>query len=133
MEELGTEYYAINSDSKQKKVNLVASENGLADKAWTGFNYDAINSEWIWSDGSLSLGYSNWLSEPTDPETFSKAQLLFNKNEPDFGKWKAQRSGNKLNILVCKKPATIEQCVTCDETQNMARFFLSSTNPPRAP
>ncbi len=55
IEELGTEYYAINSDSKQTRVELVASENGLTDRACTGFNHDAINSEWNWSDGSLSL------------------------------------------------------------------------------
>ncbi len=101
--ELGTNFYAINSDLKQMKVNSLAWDEGLTDRAWVGLYYDG--TEWLWSDGSPTLGYSNWLTVPTDPDAFSKVVLLFNKNETDFGKWKARRPSTDGNIIVCKKPS----------------------------
>ncbi len=117
VDELGTDYYAINSDLKQTKVKLLALEKGLTAKAWTGLNYDG--SKWLWSDGSKSLGYSNWLTVPTDPDTFSKVALSFDKNAPNFGKWKAQRPGSDANILVCKKEEETVCCENSQKTQNM--------------
>ncbi len=103
-------------------MTLLALEKGLQTstaRAWTGFNYDG--TDWVWSDDSPTLGYSNWFTVPTNPGTFSKAQLLFNKIEPDFGKWKAHRAGNDVNMLLCTKP---EDPVCCEDVRYMRDFSL---------
>ncbi len=97
-------------------MNLVAIEKGLVERAWTGLNYDG--TEWIWSDGSISLGYSNWLNAPTDPATFSKVALSFDKNAPGFGTWKALKPGTDLRIIICKKAEEPVCCQNVQETQN---------------
>ncbi len=69
IDELGTDYFSINSGEKQQKVEEVAEDNSVEYPAWTGFT----------DDSQFSTGL--YISSP-----FLKARCPF------FPNWKKKRT-----------------------------------------
>ncbi len=101
-EEIGTDYYAINTLEKHVEVMVTGHKNGVSSFAWIGLTDEEIEGRWKWVDGSATKEYFNWRRGEVPESDARRNYGRMNFGEFGMG-WQAARGGLTYSHLICSR------------------------------
>ncbi len=99
--EVGTDYYSMNSFSRQARVFQFAMENNLKIEAFMGLFRDDETNEWLWASGEETNNFFYWRKGIPEEESTSKIAVV--RFDLFGGGWDDVGDTFKASFLICSK------------------------------